>query len=169
MQRSRDEKAANKAAAPAAGKVKGPIIDFRYRPNTKSIIGGIAESPRGNLRSLQQRLSHGLPASLYEGLHHSSPRKFLDKPVRIFRAGLIANGVDIDEFYSRARTMPEIIADLKEHNVIKAVIVGRDAETTYGYKPNNPDILHIQKFPRIHFYCGRLHRSFHQQMAMHHG
>ena len=34
LQRSRDEKAAIKAAAPAAGKVKGPIIDFRYRPNT---------------------------------------------------------------------------------------------------------------------------------------
>ena len=88
LQRSRDEKAAKKANAPAASKVSGPIIDFRYRPNTKSIIGGIAESP-------------------------------------IFRAGLIANGVDIDEFYSRARTMPEIIADLKEHNVVKAVIVGR--------------------------------------------
>ena len=113
LQRSRDEKAANKAAAPATGKVKGPIIDFRYRPNTKSIIGGIAESP-------------------------------------IFRAGLIANGVDIDEFYSRARTMPEIIADLKEHNVIKAVIVGRDAETTYGYKPNNPEIRQfVQACPEI--------------------
>ena len=113
LQRSRDEKAANKAAAQAAGKVKGPIIDFRYRPNTKSIIGGIAESP-------------------------------------IFRAGLIANGVDIDEFYSRARTMPEIIADLKEHNVIKAVIVGRDAETTYGYKPNNPEIRQfVQACPEI--------------------
>ena len=85
LQRAKAEKTAAKSAAPA-GKVKRPIIDFRYRPNTKSIIGGIAESP-------------------------------------IFRAGLIANGVDIDEFYSRARTMPEIIADLKEHNVMKAVIV----------------------------------------------
>ena len=61
LQRAQAEKAASKPAAPA-GKVKGPIIDFRYRPNTKSIIGGIAESP-------------------------------------IFRAGLIANGVDIDELY----------------------------------------------------------------------
>lgn len=112
LQRAQAEKAASKPAAPA-GKVKGPIIDFRYRPNTKSIIGGIAESP-------------------------------------IFRAGLIANGVDIDEFYSRARTMPEIIEDLKAHNVMKAVIVGRDAETTYGYKPNNPEIRQfVQACPEI--------------------
>lgn len=111
VKRAADEKKSSGAAATikAGGKtVHGPIIDFRYRPNTKSIIGGIAESP-------------------------------------IFRAGLIANGVDIDEFYSRAKTMPEIIADLREHNVKKAVIVGRDAETTYGYKPNNPEIREFVK------------------------
>jgi len=46
--------------------------------------------------------------------------------------------------------MPEIIADLKEHNVVKAVIVGRDAETTYGYKPNNPEIRQfVQACPEI--------------------
>lgn len=45
LQRAREEKAANKAKAPAAGTLKGPIIDFRYRPNTKSIIGGIARKP----------------------------------------------------------------------------------------------------------------------------
>ena len=33
LQRAQAEKAASKPAAPA-GKVKGPIIDFRYRPNT---------------------------------------------------------------------------------------------------------------------------------------
>lgn len=97
----------------ARSELQMPIIDFRYRPNTKSIIGGIAESP-------------------------------------IFRAGLIANGVDIDEFYSRARTMPEIIADLKQHNVLKAVIVGRDAETTYGFKPNNEEIRgFVESCPEI--------------------
>lgn len=97
----------------AKSKLSMPIIDFRYRPNTKSIIGGIAESP-------------------------------------IFRAGLIANGVDIDEFYSRARTMPEIIEDLKNHHVLKAVIVGRDAETTYGFKPNNQEIGEfVQACPEI--------------------
>ena len=126
LQRSRDEKAANKAAAPAAGKVKGPIIDFRYRPNTKSIIGGIAESP-------------------------------------IFRAGLIANGVDIDEFYSRARTMPEIIADLKEHNVIKAVVslAERDfhpSATTLSKSPSSSAISYFScssgsKFFRSTFFA----------------
>lgn len=116
MKQAMNEKSAKHEAAKtaAAGNgTLGPIIDFRYRPNTKSIIGGIAESP-------------------------------------IFRAGLIANGVDIDEFYSRAKTMPEIIADLKEHNVIKAIIVGRDAETTYGFKPNNPEIREfVQACPEI--------------------
>lgn len=90
-----------------------PVIDFRYRPNTKSIISQIAESP-------------------------------------IFRAGLIASGVDIDEFYSRAKTMPEIIADLKKHHVLKAIIVGRDAQTTYGFKPNNEEIRgFVESCPEI--------------------
>ncbi len=40
-----------------------------------------------------------------------------------------------------AQTMPEVVADLKAHNVVKAVITGRDCETTYGAKSNNQSVL----------------------------
>lgn len=102
-----------RAEQPVKTGVGMPIIDFRYRPNTESIIRGIAESP-------------------------------------IFRAGLIANGVDIEEFCSRARPIGDIIEDLKRNHVIKAIIVGRDAETTYGFKPNNQEIREfVQACPEI--------------------
>jgi predicted TIM-barrel fold metal-dependent hydrolase len=37
--------------------------------------------------------------------------------------------------------MDEVVADLKAHNVVKAVITGRDCETTYGAKSNNQSVL----------------------------
>lgn len=40
-----------------------------------------------------------------------------------------------------AQTMDQVVADLKAHNVVKAVITGRDCETTYGAKSNNQSVL----------------------------
>ena len=93
LQRAQAEKAASKPAAPA-GKVKGPIIDFRYRPNTKSIIGGIAESP-------------------------------------IFRAGLIANGVDIVTAANElGHASPTTTANIYAHQI--AIARARAADVRAG-------------------------------------
>lgn len=49
---------------------------------------------------------------------------------------------DLIKFPSMApQTMDEVVADLKAHNVVKAVITGRDCETTYGAKSNNQSVL----------------------------
>ena len=46
------------------------------------------------------------------------------------------------------QTVPEVVADLKRHNVVKAVITGRDCETTYGVKSNNQSVLDfVSEFP----------------------
>ena len=46
------------------------------------------------------------------------------------------------------QTVKEVVADLKAHNVVKAVITGRDCETTYGAKSNNQSVLDfVAEFP----------------------
>ncbi|SHO52779.1 amidohydrolase family protein [Desulfopila aestuarii] len=47
-----------------------------------------------------------------------------------------------------AQTLADCVVDLKKHNVIKAVITGRDCETTYGAKSNNQSVLDfVAAFP----------------------
>lgn len=74
----------------------------------------------------------------------------------IFRKGLTEAGMDFDAFLAGARTMDEIALELKENNIEKAVIVGRDAETTYNFKPNHEEIIpFIQAYPDIFKgFCG---------------
>ena len=68
----------------------------------------------------------------------------------IFRKGLSEAGMDFEAFLSSARTMDEIAEELRENNIEKAVIVGRDAETTYNFKPNHADIIpFIQAYPDL--------------------
>lgn len=57
----------------------------------------------------------------------------------IFRKGLLANGVNLDLFVAQAQSVEEVTDQLRKDGIYKAVIVGRDAETTYGFKPNNQD------------------------------
>lgn len=46
------------------------------------------------------------------------------------------------------QTVPEVVADLNEANIVKAVITGRDCETTYGAAPNNPGVIaFVEEFP----------------------
>lgn len=46
------------------------------------------------------------------------------------------------------QTVRECVADLRAHNVVKAVITGRDCETTYGAKSNNQSVLDfVAEFP----------------------
>lgn len=55
---------------------------------------------------------------------------------------MFAGLCDLINFPTMApQTMAEVVADLKAHNVVKAVITGRDCETTYGAKSNNQSVL----------------------------
>jgi predicted TIM-barrel fold metal-dependent hydrolase len=46
------------------------------------------------------------------------------------------------------QSLDEIIKELDRHNVVKAVVTGRDCETTYATKSNNPSVLDfVQKYP----------------------
>lgn len=54
----------------------------------------------------------------------------------------------IDFSKMKAQTLPEVVAELDRHNVQKAVITGRDCETTYGSKSNNPSVVEfVSKYP----------------------
>ena len=46
------------------------------------------------------------------------------------------------------QSLEEVVADLDRHNVVKAVITGRDCETTYGAKSNNGSVVEfVNKYP----------------------
>ncbi|MBC8014421.1 MAG: amidohydrolase [Sporomusaceae bacterium] len=48
----------------------------------------------------------------------------------------------------KPQTMVEIVADLDKYNIIKAVITGRDCETTYPAKSNNASVIDfVKKYP----------------------
>jgi hypothetical protein len=54
----------------------------------------------------------------------------------------------IDFSKMKPQTVAECVADLDRYNVIKAVITGRDCETTYGSKSNNDSVIEFVKaFP----------------------
>jgi predicted TIM-barrel fold metal-dependent hydrolase len=49
-----------------------------------------------------------------------------------------------------AQTLAEIVTDLKKYDVAKAVITGRDCETTYDAKSNNQSVLDfVSQYPDI--------------------
>lgn len=61
--------------------------------------------------------------------------------------GLCAT-IDFDKMQPQA--LEEVVADLTKHHVVKAVITGRDCETTFAAKPNNPSVIEFtSKFPDI--------------------
>ena len=46
------------------------------------------------------------------------------------------------------QSLEEVVADLNQHNVVTAVITGRDCETTYGAKSNNDSVIEfVSKYP----------------------
>ena len=54
----------------------------------------------------------------------------------------------IDFSKMKPQSVPEVVADLDRHNVERAVITGRDCETTYGAKSNNDSVIEFVKaFP----------------------
>lgn len=65
-------------------------------------------------------------------------RSLVESP--IFRDALIASGLDLDAFMASAKPLDAIVEELHEAGIDKAVLVGRDAETTYGYVPNNEEL-----------------------------
>ncbi len=58
----------------------------------------------------------------------------------------------IDFSKMKPQTVEEVVADLDQHGVERAVITGRDCETTYGAKSNNESVLEfVKKFPNKFF------------------
>ncbi|WP_022667372.1 amidohydrolase family protein [Desulfospira joergensenii] len=54
----------------------------------------------------------------------------------------------IDFSKMKPQTLDEVVADLDRFNVRKAVITGRDCETTYGAKSNNDSVIEfVSKYP----------------------
>ncbi|PKN07591.1 MAG: amidohydrolase [Deltaproteobacteria bacterium HGW-Deltaproteobacteria-8] len=54
----------------------------------------------------------------------------------------------IDFSKMKPQTVEEVVADLDQHGVERAVITGRDCETTYGAKSNNDSVIEfVRKFP----------------------
>lgn len=54
----------------------------------------------------------------------------------------------IDFSKMKPQTLDEVVVDLNHHNVVKAVITGRDCETTYGAKSNNDSVIEfVSKYP----------------------
>jgi uncharacterized protein len=46
------------------------------------------------------------------------------------------------------QSLAEVVEELERHNVVKAVITGRDCETTYGSKSNNASVVEfVSKYP----------------------
>lgn len=55
----------------------------------------------------------------------------------------------IDFSKMKPQTVEEVVEDLDRHNVVLAVITGRDCETTYGAKSNNDSVIEfVKKFPK---------------------
>jgi len=58
----------------------------------------------------------------------------------------------IDFSKMKPQTVPEVVADLERYNIERAVITGRDCETTYGAKSNNDSVIDFVKaFPEKFF------------------
>ena len=54
----------------------------------------------------------------------------------------------IDFGKMKPQSLEEVVADMDRHNVVKAVITGRDCETTYGAKSNNESVVEfVSKYP----------------------
>lgn len=54
----------------------------------------------------------------------------------------------IDFNKMKPQTVAEVVKELNQHNVVKAVITGRDCETTYGAKDNNKSVTDfVKEFP----------------------
>ena len=61
--------------------------------------------------------------------------------------GLCAT-IDFDKM--KPQTLEEVVEDLAKHHVVKAVITGRDCETTFAAKSNNPSVVDFtSKFPDL--------------------
>jgi predicted TIM-barrel fold metal-dependent hydrolase len=59
--------------------------------------------------------------------------------------GLCAT-IDFDKM--KPQSLEEVVADLDKHSIVKAVITGRDCETTFASKSNNPSVVEFTtKFP----------------------
>lgn len=67
--------------------------------------------------------------------------------------GMLAKGGPFSPMFEyfnykdRAKPEPigQIVKEMEAQNVVKGVVIGRDAETTYGLKSSNPGILELMR------------------------
>jgi predicted TIM-barrel fold metal-dependent hydrolase len=45
----------------------------------------------------------------------------------------------------KPQSLAEVVSDMDRYNVVRAVITGRDAETTYGAPSNNDSVIEFVK------------------------
>lgn len=58
----------------------------------------------------------------------------------------MCQSIDFNKMFPQ--TLEEVVEELDRHHVVKAVISGRDCETTYGAQSNNPSVIEFcHKFP----------------------
>lgn len=58
----------------------------------------------------------------------------------------LCSSIDFNKM--KPQTVEEVVQELDKYNVVKAVITGRDCETTYDAKSNNNSVIEfVQKFP----------------------
>lgn len=63
------------------------------------------------------------------------------------KGGVFSPMFEYFNYKDRAKPEPieDIVEHMKESNVVKGCVIGRDAETTYGLKSSNPGILELMK------------------------
>ena len=68
-------------------------------------------------------------------------REILEGFAQVFKANIEADGYSTEAYVNDlSEPIETIVANLKKNNFLKAVIVGRDIETTFGVAPNNDEV-----------------------------
>ena len=68
-------------------------------------------------------------------------REILEGFARVFKANIEADGFTLEDYVNNlSEPIETIVANLKKNDYAKAVIVGRDIETTFGVPSNNDEV-----------------------------
>lgn len=77
----------------------------------------------------------------------------LENFYRVFEKAINAMGMSKAEYLAQAQTIEEIVDGLQRNHVVKAVIVGRDIETTFSIPNNNDEVrAFCEQYPNL--FCG---------------
>ena len=101
--------------------------------------GLLEESEETTFSNHQAQITGGCEVSIIDFRFRPNTKETLDG---IGNSPMFSGLCDLINFPSMSpQTVSEVVSDLRSHGVIKAVITGRDCETTYGAKSNNQSVL----------------------------